>query len=371
MNVLFVASLHHPPPGALPPLLDDAPGSALFPQSQLQHFWVAALRRLGHRCAVFWRTMGAGPLRPAGALRMAPGLTPSRVLNRLALAAPRANPFIRRRNRQLLEAAGAFGPDLVVLVGDNDVVLPETVAALRARIGATIVYASGTSPIVFSRPLEREAAPLFDLVVVNDFYHAVQWRELGAPRAEVLPLCGVDPSFHTPAANATPGGRVVFAGTLVPERLYRHRIAALEALTESPLDLWSVHAVPPSLAPWYRGGVLGQQMIDVLAQAAVVVNPHGDFMQHGGNMRLFEACGAGAFQVVDDRPAVREWFVPGEHLVTYRTPDELRAIVAEYLADDARRQRVAEAGRRHVHAHHTYDQRMMRLMALVGGLGRR
>ena len=52
--------------------------------------------------------------------------------------------------------------------------------------------------MVFSRPIERAAAPCIDLVVANDFYHAIQWRELGARRVEVLPMSAIDPAFHYP-----------------------------------------------------------------------------------------------------------------------------------------------------------------------------
>jgi spore maturation protein CgeB len=154
-------------------------------------------------------------------------------------------------------------------------------------------------------------------------------------------------------------------GTLVPQRLYSERVAALEALRDFDLGIWSVHEVPPSLRPYYRGAALGEQMLRITRAATITVNPHGDFMRWGGNMRLFEACGVGTLQIADDRPGVREWFTVGEHLLTYRDPQHLRELVAYYLAHDDERARIAEAGREHVHAHHTYDQRMEQLMALV------
>jgi spore maturation protein CgeB len=366
--MLFVASLHHPEPGPAPPVFQDDADRPLFPPTQAHHFWVKALRRLGHTCAVFWRSRGAGLLQPRRSLRMEDRVTLSAALQYLALRAPAVNPWIRRRNRRLLDAVASFEPDVLILVGDNDIVLPATLEAIRRQHGVRIVYASGTSPVVFSRRIEREAAPLYDLVLANDRNHAVQWRELGAARAQVLPLSAIDPDVHRPATAPTDGDRVVFVGTLVPERLYRQRIEALAALRSFPLDIWSVHAVPGVLAPFFRGPALGQRMLDVVRAAAIAVNPHGDFMQDGGNMRLFEACGLGALQVVDDRPAVREWFVPGTHLVTYDTPERLTTQVAHYLAHPDERRRIAADGCRHVHAHHTFDHRMRALTSLVAAL---
>jgi hypothetical protein len=344
--------------------VDDA-GDPLFPVSQAHHFWVKALRRLGHHCAVFWRSTGAGPWTRRSALHMSGRLTASRILNALAVAGPNLNPLVQRRNRALLASAARFEPHVVVLVGGNDVVLPATLAALRGRHGARIVYASGTSPVVFSHAIEREAAPLYDLVVVNDLYHAIQWRELGAARAEVLPLSAIDPEFHHPGGTTQDNGRVVFVGTLVPERLYGERIAALLALSDYPLDIWSVHAVPSSLAPFHRGAALGDEMIDVLRHAAIAINPHGNFMRFGGNMRLFEACGVGALQIVDDRPGVKEWFAVGDHLLAYRSSAHLQELAGECLNDAAERRRIGRAGCAHVHAHHTYEHRMRRLVDLI------
>jgi spore maturation protein CgeB len=39
--------------------------------------------------------------------------------------------------------------------------------------------------------------------------------------------------------------------------------------------------------------------------------------------------------------------------------------VGRYLGDPEARRRLAEAGHRHVHARHTYDQRMARLLELL------
>ena len=106
-------------------------------------------------------------------------------------------------------------------------------------------------------------------------------------------------------------------------------------------------------------------MLRALSGAKMTINVHGDFMRYGGNMRLFEAAGVGTFQLVDDRPGIHDWFTDGEHLVIYRDRDHLRELVTYYLAHDEERERIAAAGRAHVHTHHTYDHRMARLIELV------
>jgi spore maturation protein CgeB len=368
VRILFVASLHHPPQGNGGRRVDE-PGDLLFPVSQAHAFWVKALRAAGHECAVFWRSASAYPWARQRPLRMTERLTFGRTLSAAAGLVPRLSPDLRLRNRELLRRCAEARPDVLIVVGGNTVVFPETLAAIRAA-GSTVVYTCGTSPVVFSHALERAAAPLYDLVVANDRYHAVQWRELGARRAEVLPMSAVDPDVHRPyeltaAQRDAYGCDVGFVGTLVPQRLYSERVAALEALVDLELKIWSVHEVPSSLRDKARGPLLGEPMLRALCGARIVVNPHGDFMRWGGNMRLFEACGVGAFQIVDDRPGVSEWFTPGEHLVTYRDPAQLRELVAHFLDLDQERERIARAGREHVLAHHTYAHRMAALVRLV------
>jgi len=376
MKILIVADLHHPEElakarqAALKP--EDQP--LLFPPSQGAFFWTRALRRLGHQVEAFIRSDPALFGTRASRLHK---FTGRRGLGTLATAlaqrAQRLHPDYRLRNRRFVETVARTRPDAIFITGGNWVIYPETVAAVKAESGAAIVYLSGVSPIVFSNAVERAAARSYDLVIVNDHYHGIQWLELGARRMETLPMSACDPEFHhtfelTAAEREQYACDVGFVGTLIPNHLYSERIAALEALRDFDLGIWSVHEVPPALRPYYRGPALGEQMLRVTCGARLTVNTHGDFMRYGGNMRLFELAAIGAFQIVDDLPGVREWFTPGENIITYSDEADLRDKVAYYLAHPEERARIAASARAHVAAHHTYDQRMARLMAEVARL---
>jgi spore maturation protein CgeB len=88
-------------------------------------------------------------------------------------------------------------------------------------------------------------------------------------------------------------------------------------------------------------------------------------MRYGGNMRTFEAAGVGVVQVTDDLPGTREWFMPGETIVTYHDNDDLRDKIAHYLTHDDERLSLAQRAREHVYQHHTYEQRLDRLEQLI------
>ncbi len=370
MRILFVAALHHPevlrqaiaatPPGQPPPL---------FPPSAAQHFWEKALRKRGHAVDVFYRNLPAW----GGDIQFqsyTDRWTPGRVATALMQRIPAEfNPDYRLRNQRLLAKARAFKPDWLWLTGDNTVITASTLTQIKTELGTKIAYVTGTSPIVFSRPIERKAARLYDLVLVNDYYHGIQWLELGAKRMECLPPSACDPEFHhpyelTPEQRAAYTCDIAFVGTLIPDQLYSQRIQALEALRDFGLGIWSVHDVPASLRQHVRGRALGEDMLEVLSAAKMTVNTHGDFMRYGGNMRLFEAAAVGVFQIADDLPGIHQWFTEGETIVTYRSLDDLREKVRYYLAHDTEREAIAHRAREHVYAHHTYDQRVLRIEAL-------
>ncbi len=373
-RVLFVATLHHPQQlikdrAAAPK--EDRP---LFPTSMGQHFWERAMKRQGWTLDVFWRNLPGFGLRDIRLLRPhrhRQRITFGKLISALMRRLPaRLNWDYRMRNAALVLQAREFRPDILWFIGDNTVIYPDTLRIIKEETGCKIVYASGTSPIVFTHPIERAAARLYDLVLVNDYYHGIQWLELGAKAMSCLPVAAIDPDFHhpytlTPEAQARYTAEITFVGTLVPDNLYSERVAALEAVADLGLGVWSVHDVPASLRPYYRGEALGEEMFRVLSAAKISINAHGDFMRYGGNMRLFEAAAVGAFQLVDNRPGVHEWFTDGEHLVTYNSPADLREKVQYYLAHPEARQAIANAAREHVLAHHTYDHRMEAAMALM------
>ena len=374
-RVLFVASLHHPEELQKDLQATAAGGEApLFPRSMELYSWGRAFRQAGWEIDVFWRNLPGLGNRDIASLRnevFRTALTPGRILAGLMQRIPPAlHPDLQVRNRLLRQQARQFKPDLIWVHGGNREILPATLEQLKRDIKCKLLFQHGDSPIVFSTPIERAAAPLYDLILVNDRYHGAQWRELGAKRVAWLPAVAIDPSFHIPQPMTdVPNDYlcdVGFVGTLVPDTLYSERVAALESLRDFDLGIWSVHDVPASLAPFHRGYALGDEMLQILSSVKICLNTHGDTMRYGVNLRLFEIAALGVLQITDDRPGVSECFTVGEHLVTFSDHDDLREKVRYYLAHDEERLWIAEAARAHVLAHHRYDQRLARVEGLLG-----
>ncbi len=367
-RILFIASLHHPQT-----LIREQQSAQannlplpLFPTSMSFRFWEKVLLKQGHTVDVFWRNLagfGSQDIASLKAEKYTNRITPQRVaqavMNRLPYD---LNPELQKRNQNLLTHARKLQPDIIWLVGDNRVIHADTLALIKAEMNCKIIYSTGTSPIVFSHAIEREAAPLLDIVLTNDFYHGIQWQELGAKEMICLPVVAIDPEFHTPReAQAKFAVDVGFVGTLIPQNLYSERVEALDALTEFDLGVWSVHDVPDSLKPYAKGSALGGEMLDVLSSVKISINAHGNFMRYGGNMRLFETASIGTFQIADNRIGIHEWFTEDENIVIFKDLQDLREKVAYYLAHDAEREAIAAKARQHVLANHTYEHRLAKL----------
>lgn len=373
MRVLFVESLHHPERLREEKAQNDRPNmpSQSFPTSMTSYFYEKLMRADGCTVQVFWRNIpwASQDIERIRSQRHTEHLTPAKVVQALANRAPvRFNPDLRARNQALLQTARAYQPDLIWLAGGNNVIYPETLARIKAETGAILLYLNGVSPIVFSHPMEREASRLYDIVLVNDFYHGMQWREMGAPRVVCLPYVAIDPFYHRPSRPFKPEYTcdVAFVGTLVPHHLYSERIQALQALVHDfDVGIWTVHDVPDSLRPYVRGYALGKDMLDIISHAKISLNVHGDFMRYGGNMRLFESAGVRAFQIVDARDGIDTWFTPGEHLVTFSDVQDLREKVAYYLAHPDERGRMIDNALKHVRTFHTYEHRWQRIKQLL------
>ena len=62
-------------------------------------------------------------------------------------------------------------------------------------------------------------------------------------------------------------------------------------------------------------------------------------------MRMFEATGAGAKLITDDKTNLHELFEPGKEAITYRRPADCLEAVRYYTAHEAERKSIAQSGR--------------------------
>jgi O-antigen biosynthesis protein len=86
------------------------------------------------------------------------------------------------------------------------------------------------------------------------------------------------------------------------------------------------------------------------------------------NMRVFEALGSGSFLLTEYVPHIEDVFQDGVHLSWYKSLDEAVEKAKYYLAHDAERERIAQAGFEEVMKKHTIDHRVKRILESVESL---
>ncbi len=113
------------------------------------------------------------------------------------------------------------------------------------------------------------------------------------------------------------------------------------------------------LKPAYKGKeIIGAELNHLFNQSRIVLNASRTPKSYGLNMRFFEVPATGSLLLTDEVPELEKHFVPGEHLVVYRSTAELKLRLNELLGDPARLDAIRLAGQKLVIGQHNY-----RLMA--------
>ena len=113
-------------------------------------------------------------------------------------------------------------------------------------------------------------------------------------------------------------------------------------------------------------GKFGLEMYQVLKNSKVTFNKHteaaGDVI---GNMRMFEATGAGCCLLTDTGKNMQDLFETGKELVTYETLEECQEKVSFLLENELERITIAEAGQKRTLKEHSLPNRCAQLDELL------
>jgi spore maturation protein CgeB len=275
----------------------------------------------------------------------------------------------------VLHEAAAWRPDLLLALAQA----PLNVGVLEQLRGAGIRTAFWFVENFRVLPYWKQVAAAYDVffsIQREPFLGLL--REAGARHAVYLPTA-CDRSRHVPVQltsdeHARFDADVSFAGAP-----YLNRRRLLLAVTDFAPRLWGEGWDKTELAR--HAADAGRrftlpEMVRVFSGTRVNLNVHSaahvdtldpdpDYI----NPRTFELAACGAFQLVDDRTALRETFAPDE-VVSFATVAELREKIAYYLAHEEERRQIAERGRRRALGEHTFEHRVAVILreALPGHL---
>jgi spore maturation protein CgeB len=267
--------------------------------------------------------------------------------------------------RKTIEQAGAI--DLVL--STHDYLTPDDAAAVKALTRAPLALWYPDPIWSFQKHMFLNAP--FDALFFKDpFIVDLLKRKLGAP-VYYLPEC-YSPAFMDAGAPDETADPRYAADICTAGNLYAYRIAFFRNLADKNVRIWGL---PPPL--WMRLGAI-EPMVErrfvahgekakAFRSAKIVLNNLNPSEIWGTNVRAFEICGAGAFQLTDWRPGLSQLFDLGKEIATFDDVADLRAKVEHYLAAEDERKAIAAAGHRRAAREHTYANRLNLLIDTVAG----
>lgn len=268
------------------------------------------------------------------------------------------------RLRKLLAKAG--GVDLVL--STHDFLTPADAEALKAATSAPLILWYPDPVWSFRRHMFLNAP--YDMLFFKDPYLVHMIRSKLGKRVFYMPECyspqSLDPSMADPADPAW-ASDICIAGNL-----YAYRVALFQQLADYEMKIWGLPAPPWMSVGDLRPKIQNRYVAHVdkaraFCGAKIVLNTLNPSEIWGTNVRTFEACGAGAFQIVDWRPGLSQLFEIGKEVEIFTDTANLRAKIDRYLAAPQERDAIARAGHKRAARDHTYRVRLGQLLDVVEG----
>lgn len=275
----------------------------------------------------------------------------------------------------LLARVRDFRPDLVFFLAQAPVE-PQLLRRLRSE-GPLLAYWFVEDFQVF--PYWRDLAPEVDVFFTlqrEPFFGEL--TKLGQKNHAFLPLAA-DPEIYRPL-NLTPEEKVQFGAALAFVGAgYRNRREFFLGLLDFDFKIWgSDWNLHSPLGPFIQnqGARVSEEDAVKICNASCInlnlhsspfhlgINPEGDYL----NPRTFDLAVAGAFQLVDPRLQLPEFFQPEKEVVIFHDLTEAREKIAFFLSHEEERLRVARRGRERCLRDHTYTIRMQQALDTIADL---
>ena len=167
----------------------------------------------------------------------------------------------------------------------------------------------------------------------------------------------------TPEEKNFYGSDISFMGAA-----YINRVNFFKYFNKNNFKLWGTGWTETELKnyniPLKNQRITPEQSNKIYQSSKININLHssntdgfdniGDFV----NPRTFEIAACGGFQLVDDRPALRELFEADKEIVYFSSVNEAIDKANFYLKNDDLRDKIAKAAQQKVLKYHTYDKRV-------------
>ncbi|MEW6100982.1 MAG: glycosyltransferase [Candidatus Omnitrophota bacterium] len=314
-----------------------------------------ALIELGHSPGLFYTNASAS----AG----------ERILNRakyLSLFSKSAHRLWEEKvNRRLIKSVSEFSPELIFVIKGEEL-LPQVLQEIKERQRIPLLVWLPDNPFYSKIQNIIRSLPLYDYVFSFDPGLISRIKEFCKARVEFMPLA-CNPRIHkkmdlSPKEQKDYHSDACFVGTASPERS-----KILGQIGGYDLGIWGRgwEKEGPLLKRHFKGFASGEKMVKVFNASKVALNIHHPQTVDGVNLRTFEICASGAFQLVDERSALSRLFKVGQELVCFRDTGDLKNLIDYFLKNEKERQEVAQRGYERANSEHTYEKRLKEIFRII------
>lgn len=265
--------------------------------------------------------------------------------------------FEKNLRRDLLETVEGFCPDVLFIYVINAQSLAPIIKEIRSR-GVVVVMWVGLNPQVLS-PGAKSVLPELDCVFCYDPTYLDFYASIGCRRVEVVPMgVDIDRFDSVDQASNVEAIDVSFVGMIDDTR--RRLLGSLQNVN---LGIWSWNVDPDDslLMPFFKGEASSDLAIKILKSSRISINIHRDFERSGGNFRLFEIPASGALQLVDNKPMISSYFIPGQEIITFDSSEDLQEKIDYFLAHEEERKKIVERARLRLEREHGIVDRFRRM----------
>ncbi len=280
------------------------------------------------------------------------------------------NLFLNFCEEVIILKLDSFQPDLVLGVAQSPLGVKSLTACRRKGVPTAFWFVEDYKTMGYW----REVAPLYDYfftIQKDEFFEELE--SIGVKNYFYLPLAA-DPQIHkkldlNEKEKEFYGSDISFVGAP-----YFNRVNVFRQLFSYNFKVWGEGWEEyPEFAKILgkRGRIEDKEYVKIYSTSKInlnlhsskfypVINPEGDYL----NPRTFEIASCGAFQLVDERKYLREFFEEDE-IVSFKTLSELKKKIDYYLKADVEREEIALKAREKVLKYHTYEERAKALLKFI------
>ncbi len=318
-----------------------------------------SLRGMGHEVLSVNPGIAAGPIYEVDLLK----------IKSLEAAVSRSHPSLEALFwRKAVAQVQSFHPG-IILTAIWDIP-PAILEKFKQRSGRELVTVMWCPDPLTSFHRQYLFVAPYDYLFFKDQYIVDFCRKKLDLPAFLLPLACC-PEWHQKVTLTPEEQRVYGCDIATAASLYNYRLKFLENFSQYQMKIWGP---PPSnylrspILKFVQGRYVGElEKAKAFNGAAIVLNNqhYGEIL--GINQRVFDACGCGAFQIVDASPVMADYFVSGKELVCFQDLQDLQELIPYYLNRPRERAEIAYAGYVRAHAEHTFRHRLETMLQIIAG----